>query len=199
MAEPLPPAWPATRAPASPWRLFVVFNRMAMQGFGGVLPVAQRELVEVEGWLTREQFVDLLALSQVLPGPNVINLSVIFGDRHFGWRGSVAATAGLVAAPLVIVLLLAAAYARWRDVPAVAGALRGMAAVAAGLLLATGCKLAVTLRTSPLGRPLAYGLAGAALLLVGGLRWPMVAAVAVLGGAGMAWAAWRLRGERRNG
>ncbi len=193
MAEPVPPAAPALRKPASPWRLFVVFNRMALQGFGGVLPIAQRELVEVEAWLTREQFVDLLALSQVLPGPNVINLSVIFGDRHFGWRGSVAATCGLILAPLAIVLLLAAAYVQWREQPIAAGALRGMAAVAAGLLLATGWKLARTLVRSPLGAAAAFGLMAAALALVALLRWPMVAAVALLGGVGMAWAAWRMR------
>ena len=61
------------RSPKSPGEIFRVFTRLAMQGFGGVLPIAQRELVERERWLTREQFLELLAVAQVLPGPNVVN------------------------------------------------------------------------------------------------------------------------------
>ena len=79
-----------------------------------MLAVAQRELVERLRWLTREQFVELLSLGQVLPGPNIVNLALMFGDRHFGWRGALAALAGMLAVPLVIVLVLAALYARVR-------------------------------------------------------------------------------------
>src|SRR3954468_13783310 len=86
----------APRSPKSPAELFRVFTRLALQGFGGVLPVAQRELVERERWLTREQFVELLSVAQVLPGPNVCNLALIFGDRHFGWRGGLAALGGMI-------------------------------------------------------------------------------------------------------
>ena len=85
----------ATQRPPSVAALFWAFNRLALQGFGGVLPVAQRELVERLRWLTREQFLELLSLSQVLPGPNIINLGLILGDRYFGWRGSLVALAGL--------------------------------------------------------------------------------------------------------
>ena len=103
---------PELRAPRSKSELFVAFTWLALQGFGGVLAVAQRELVERLRWLSKEQFVELLSLSQVLPGPNVINLSLMFGDRHFGWRGALTAVAGMLAAPLVIVLALAALYVR---------------------------------------------------------------------------------------
>ena len=72
--------------------------RLALRGFGGVLPWVHRALVEERGWLTREEFVELLALGQLLPGPNVINLAVMAGDRWFGWRGSVAAVAGMALA-----------------------------------------------------------------------------------------------------
>ncbi len=74
--------------PASPGDLFFTFNRLALQGFGGVLAIAQRELVERKGWLTRQEFVEMLALSQVLPGPNIVNLALMFGDRFFGLRGA---------------------------------------------------------------------------------------------------------------
>src|SRR6476469_8229496 len=107
----------APRKPHSPGEMFRVFNRLALQGFGGVLPIAQRELVERERWLTREQFVELLAVAQVLPGPNVVNLSLMFGDRAFGWRGGLAALGGMLAAPLAVVLALTMVYARFAQHP----------------------------------------------------------------------------------
>ena len=102
---------PTPAVPHSPADLFITFNRMALQGFGGVLAVAQRELVERKRWLTRDQFVELLALSQVLPGPNIVNLALMFGDRFFGLRGAAAALGGMLLVPLVIVLALTALYA----------------------------------------------------------------------------------------
>ena len=84
MAEPT--ALP-NRTPASCGELFRVFNRLALQGFGGVLPIAHRELVERERWLDDTQFAELLTVCQVLPGPNIINMGLILGDRHFGVRG----------------------------------------------------------------------------------------------------------------
>jgi chromate transporter len=184
------------RRPASPGELFRVFNRLALQGFGGVLPVAHRELVERERWLSPEQFVELLTLGQVLPGPNIINIALIIGDRHFGWRGALAACAGLLLVPLFIVLALATVYTQYAALPWVAGALRGMGAVAAGLVVATAVKLARTLKTNPLGRPVALVLAAATAAMVGGLRWPMVWVVLALGGLGMALAWRRLRAQQ---
>jgi chromate transporter len=183
---------PALRQPASCGELFRVFNRLALQGFGGVLPVAHHALVERERWLSPQQFVELLTIGQVLPGPNIINISIIFGDRFFGWRGAAAATAGLLLLPLFIVLALAMVYQRFADLPAVAGALRGMGAVAAGLIIATGVKLSRTLKHNPLGQPAGYALAAATLVMVGILRWPMVGVVLGLGSVGMALAAFRI-------
>jgi chromate transporter len=179
-------------APASPAALFRAFNRLAMMGFGGVLPVAQRELVERLGWLTREQFLELLSLSQVLPGPNVINLGLIYGDRCFGWRGALAACAGMLLLPLLLVLAATAAALRFGDVPAVGGALRGMGVVAAGLVLATAIRLAPGLRANPLGRAGAAVFVAATVLMVAVLRWPLPLVVLALGLPGIALAAWRL-------
>lgn len=183
----------AAARPASCGELFSVFTRLALQGFGGVLPVAQRELVERQRWLTNEQFLEMLSLGQVLPGPNVINLALMVGQHFFGVRGALAAMAGMLCVPLVGVLALAALAAQWQRHPAVAGALRGMGVVAAGLVLATAVRLSMPLRRSPL-TPLGAALvvAGTAVL-VGWLRWPLAAVVLGLGGLGFAWAAWRLR------
>ena len=85
-----PAAAEPTRCAGRPARgeIFRVFNRLALQGFGGVLAVAQRELVERERWMTPAQFVELLSLGQVLPGPNIVNMALMIGDRFFGWRGA---------------------------------------------------------------------------------------------------------------
>lgn len=184
---------PTACRPQSLWELFVVFNRLALQGFGGVLPIAQRELVERVRWLSREEFLELLSIGQVLPGPNVVNVALMIGDRFFGWRGAFVALAGMLMVPTVIVLSLAALYGHFADRPAVAGALRGMGAVAAGLILATAVKLAGALRRSVLGPGLAAMLAAATALLVAFARWPLVWVLAALGPAAVWCAARKLR------
>ena len=178
------------RRPASPGEVFRVFTRLALQGFGGVLPIAQRELVDRERWLTREQFLEMLAVAQVLPGPNVVNLSLMFGDRAFGWRGALAALGGMLLAPLGVVLALTVGYLHYAQHPVVAGMLRGMGAVAAGLIFSTGLKLLPALRRNVLGAGPAFGLV--ALMFTGSalLRVPLPWMLGGLGGLGFALA-WR--------
>ncbi len=200
MAEPVPLGdenEPALLLPASKTELFRVFNRLALQGFGGVLPVAHRHLVERERWLSPAQFLDLLTLSQVLPGPNIVNMALIIGDRFMGWRGALVACGGLLLLPLLIVLSLVVLYQQAAHLPWVAGALRGMGAVAAGLIFAIAIKLAPALRSSPLGWLAAAALVAATALMIGLLRWPMPGVVLGLGALGMAGAGWRLRQLQR--
>ena len=175
--------------PESVADLFFTFNRLALQGFGGVLAVAQRELVERKRWLSAAQFVEMLSVGQVLPGPNIVNLSLMIGDRFFGLRGAFAALAGMLLVPSMIVLALAALYTRFAALTMVSGALRGMGAVAAGLIIATGLKLLSTLKTSPLGLPLCLGFAALTGLAIAVLRWPLVWVVLGLGSVAvlMAW------------
>ena len=180
-------------APASLSELFYAFNRLALQGFGGVLPVAQRELVERRNWLTKDQFVEMLAISQVLPGPNVVNLALMFGDRAFGWRGALAALSGMLLVPMIVVLALTALYARLDQYPMVTGALRGMGAVAAGLVLSTGVKLLGTLRRNPMGLAACLGFGALTLLATVWLRLPLVWVIAGLGSLAIAVAWSRLK------
>jgi chromate transporter len=183
----------ATAAPRSLGELFRVFTLLALQGFGGVLPVAQRELVERRNWLTKDQFVEMLAISQVLPGPNVVNLALMFGDRAFGTRGALAALAGMLLAPMVIVLALTALYVRFDQYPMVTGALRGMGAVAAGLILSTGLKLLGTLRRNVMGLPICLGFGALTLIGTVWLRLPLVGVIVGLGSFAIAVAWMRLR------
>lgn len=175
-----PPSAPLAR-PASRTELFTAFTSLALQGFGGVLAIAQRVLCEQRRWLTREDFVEILAVAQVLPGPNVVNMSLMIGDRFFGWRGALAALAGMMSVPLVLVLALSALYTQFADVPAVAGALKGMGAVAAGMIIGTAIKLAPVLRHNPMGRTACVVIGAAAFVSIALLRWPLLWVLPVLG------------------
>jgi len=189
-------AAPQCQAPGSLRELFFAFNRMALQGFGGVLAVAQHELVERLNWMTREEFVEMLAISQVLPGPNVVNLSLMFGDRHFGLRGAFVALAGMLLVPLFIVLGLTALYAEYSSLPMVSGALRGMGAVAAGLVISTALKLSTTLKKSAMGVPLGLAFALVTFVAIGLLRWPLLWVLLGLGTLAVA-VAWVRLGQAK--
>ena len=187
-----PPAAPVQAQPGPRPRptsltdLFVSFTVLALQGFGGVLAVVQRELVEKKGWMTREEFVEEWSVAQVMPGPNVINLAVVIGDRYFGLRGAAVAVAGMLAMPLLVVIALALIYAEFAGNPHVDGALRGMGAVAAGLITATGFKLAAALGKHPLGIALCAVLGVATFMTIALMRLPLIWVLLGLGGVACA-------------
>ena len=167
--------------PGSLADLFISFTVLALQGFGGVLAVAQRELVERKRWLTNEEFLEEWSVAQIMPGPNIVNLSLMIGARHFGLAGALAALAGMLALPLVLVLLIALVYAQYASHPDVTGALRGMGAVAAGLIIATGFKLSSALKANPLGIPACLVLGGACFAGIALLHWPLAYVLLSLG------------------
>jgi chromate transporter len=181
-AAPEPPPAEQRARPESLTDLFVSFTVLALQGFGGVLAVVQRELVEKKRWMTREEFVEEWAVAQIMPGPNVINLALMIGGRYFGLRGAMVGLAGMLAVPLLVVLGLALVYGQFADDPHVAGALRGMGAVAAGLITATGLKLMVAVKKHPLGVPACLGFGVAAFVSIALLRWPLAYVLLGLGG-----------------
>jgi chromate transporter len=168
--------------PQSLTDLFISFTLLALQGFGGVLAIVQHELVEKKRWMTREEFLEEWAVAQIMPGPNVVNLALMIGARYFGLPGALSALAGMLVLPLVVVLLVTLVYAQFADHPGVTGALRGMGAVAAGLITAAGLRLASTLETSPLGLTLCGLLGVASFIGVALLRLPMTYVLPVLGG-----------------
>ena len=174
------------------------FTWLALQGFGGVLAVVQREMVEKKRWLTRAEFLEDWAVAQVMPGPNVINLALMVGDRYFGLRGAVAAVAGMLTVPLVIILALALLYAHFAGNPQVAGALRGMGAVAGGLIAATGIKLVPALRTHPLGFPVCVVFVVLVFGAIAVLRIPLGWVLLVIGGVACIWT-WSKFAVKREG
>jgi chromate transporter len=167
---------PSLSPPPSVGALFGNFFVVGVLGFGGVLPLARRMIVDQRRWLSAAEFTDVLALCQFLPGANIVNVSVALGGRWHGPLGSVAAITGLLAAPIAIVIALGAVYMRWHEVPAVARGFAGLAASASGLVLATALRVASPLRT----RPRAVLVAAVALAALALFRLPLVWVLVVL-------------------
>ena len=125
--------------------LFVAFAKMSLAGFGGVLYWARRGIVEQHRWMTAEEFNETYALCHFLPGPNIVNLSFVFGSRFRGIAGGIAAFAGLVGPPMVIAMILAALYARYGEIDTLRRILAGVSCAAIGLLMATVLRMMMPL------------------------------------------------------
>ena len=156
--------------------LFIGFLKVGISGFGGVLPFARRMLVEERRWLTADEFNEVLALAQFLPGPNIVNVSVIVGRRFQRVAGSFVAAFGLMLMPMIILLVLASLYAQVAQYPVVERATHGVSAAAAGLVLAVALKMAQPLRKTIWK----VGIALVAFAAIGLARLPLLWVLAVL-------------------
>ena len=190
MTAPTYEASAVRHAPSSKTDLFLSFNWLALQGFGGVLAVVQRELVEKKKWLSLEEFVEDWSVAQILPGPNVINLAIMIGGKHFGWPGALSALLGLLFVPTLLVLFIASAIAGVGETQAMQGALRGMGAVSAGLIMATGIKMLPAVKTNPMGVLICTVLAVATFFAIAIFRLPLSWVLLTLGPLSSIWA-WR--------
>jgi chromate transporter len=184
--------------PSGPRDLFIAFTVLALQGFGGVLAIAQRHLCEEKRWLTRAEFLEMLSLGQLLPGPNVCNVALMIGDKFHGWRGAAAALGGMMLLPLILVLALTALYANFSSVPVVAGALKGMGAVAAGMIVGTALRLGEGLRSSPVGAAGCLVLGAATFVMIAWLRLPLVIVLFGVGVPACVYAWWRIGKPKAN-
>ena len=164
-SPPSPPGMPSLS------ELFISFIIVSVSGFGGALPWARRMIVEQKHWMTTEEFNEAFALAQFLPGPNVVNFSVVFGSRFGGAAGAAVALSGLMGPPLVIVTVLAMLYAQFGELEILGRILSGITAAAAGLLIAVVGKMALPLFTK---------------------RWTWAPAIAILAFAGVAIMRWPL-------
>jgi chromate transporter len=184
-----PPAEPDRPRPTSLTDLFVSFTLIALQGFGGVLAVIQQQVVERKRWMSNEEFIEEWSVAQIMPGPNVCNLAMMIGTRHFGLAGAMSALAGILTVPLILVLCLALVYAQFATQPQLQGALRGMAAVAAGLIAATGLRMSVALTRNVIPLAACIGIAATGFVLLAWIRVPLAAVIGLLGGLGciLAW------------
>lgn len=169
--------------------LFRCFLIVGVTGFGGVLPVFVHEVVRKRAWLEQEEFTELLAVCQVLPGPNIVNMSMVMGMRTCGLSGAFVSVLGLLLLPVILVLALGALYASFAHLPEVEGAVRSIAAAAAGLLIAITARLFWPQRANPV----AIGIGLLVLIAIAWFRMPLLWVLAVLGPVSIALTWWRRR------
>ena len=165
--------------------LFWGFLKIGLSGFGGVMPFAHRMLVEQQRWMTEREFTEALSLSQFLPGPNIVNLSILVGRRFQGPIGAAVATLGLMLMPLFIVLILATLFTEFAHIEAVRGACAGVSAAASGLILSVAFKMGRSLRRLPVH----VAIAASTFVAIALLRMPLLWTLAVMAplSIGMAW------------
>lgn len=172
-------------------QLFRAFAKIALYGFGGVLAWSRRVIVEERRWLQPDEFNELLALCQVLPGPNIVNFSVMFGSRSAGVLGALTALSGLIGPPVILMIAAGILYRRYGDLPEMKGVLAGLAAAAAGLIIATSIQMAhamVRARLQP-----GHLVAVATFIAAGIFRLPLLWIMAVLVPISIAFALWERR------
>ena len=172
--------------PSSAFELFVAFALLSLQSFGGAISFIERTVVQRRRWLSAQDFLGVFAVSQVLPGPTGISFCVLLGDRFFGWRGALAAVAGFLLVPSVVVLSIATLFQHYQHLPWVQGAVHGMGAASVGLILRTASRMARAL----LSHRIALVVALLSFCAVGLLRLPVNLVVLTLGAASVWWA-WR--------
>jgi chromate transporter len=163
-----------------------VYTRISLSGFGGTLFWVRYVLVERKGWLTEQEFVEALALGQLVPGPSVLNMSLMISYRFAGYAGALAAGAGFLGCPFLIVIGIGMLYGRYEHIPLVQQGISGMIAVVVGLLIANGVKMASALPRH--WRPWLFTLL--AFAGVGVFRWPLIGVLGVLAPLGIA-AVWK--------
>jgi chromate transporter len=178
---------PPAVQPPSLVKILLSFSLISLYGFGGVLAWTRRMMVEERRWMTPEEFNDAYALCQFLPGPNIVNLSVVFGSRVRGVAGAAMALSGLLLPPVVIVSILGLLYSLYGDLAAVGRVLSGIVPAAAGLLIATVAKMMAPVLREWRNPALAVG--AAAFVAVGPLGWPLPWVFALLApvSLGLAW------------
>src|SRR5471032_19308 len=138
------PAAPDPIAP-KPLALFIAFCLISVSGFGGVLYWSRRMMVDERKWMTAAQFNEAYALCNFLPGPNIVNFSVVFGRQVRGTTGALVALVGLLGPPFLLVTLFGLLYAIYGEIAALQRVLAGVAAAAAGLTISTSIKMAAPL------------------------------------------------------
>lgn len=152
--------------------LFVAFAQMSLSGFGGVLVFARRGIVNKHRWMSAEEFNETYALSHFLPGPNIVNLSVVFGSRIAGIPGAAAAFTGLVGPPVIIVSALGMLYSYFGQVEALQRTLGGISCAAVGMVIGAALRMMgpLALRRDVV----AFLVIAATFVAIGILRQPLI-------------------------
>ena len=168
------------------------FNHIALASFGGGLSAWSREVIVVEKkWMGEAEFLSAMTMCRILPGANQVNMAVFTGTKMRAVPGAVAAVVGLCFMPMVFVLVMSFLYFRFKEVPAVKGILHGASSAAVALTLAMVVKTGQKCLTGLI--PVA--LFGAAFVLNGLVRLPLLLTLAIVAPLSLIWAWPRKRDE----
>jgi chromate transporter len=165
--------------------LFLAFLEVSLLGFGGPIVWARRIIVQRRGWLSDPEFADILSLCQFLPGPNVVSITVCIGAKFRGPAGALASLLGFIVIPWTVGFALGMLFLSYAHIALLQGILHGIAAAAAGLIIATGIRLLLPHRR----RPIALGFAALAFAGLAIVKLPLL--IVVLGLAPLSSAAAR--------
>jgi len=170
--------------------IFAAFLKLGLTSFGG--PIAhlgyfRTEFVERRKWLSESSYADIVALCQFLPGPNIVNFSIIYGTRLYGFWGAAFALFGLLAPPVALMIVAGMAYSAYGQFPLFRDGLTGLAAAAAGLLVYTAVQMVEPLVRKE--RALQFLVALATFGSVGVMQWSMLWTLLVMApiSIGLAW------------
>lgn len=189
------PELPHASAPPTLLELFLAFAKMSLAGFGGVLGWARRAIVDQHRWMTAEEFNETFALCHILPGPNIVNLTFVFGSRFGGFAGGCAAFAGLIGPPMLIATMLAVLYSRFGDIEALRHALAGVACAAVGLLISVVLRMMMPLIRNRDGLGMLIMVVVFAAIGVARLPLQAVVLAAIPASLAITWL-WRMRGRK---
>jgi chromate transporter len=169
-----------TAAPAavvSIGEIFLEFLIIGATSFGGVVPYLRGSLVTKRHWIDDKEFVEMLSISQSLPGLNATNMAILVGEKLRGWMGSVVAILGICLPGAVLMFAVGAFYRVHGDHVWVTAALKGVAAAAVGLILST----VVSLSKKALSHNFDFVFMAATVLAVNRLHWSVPRALVIVG------------------
>lgn len=175
--------------------LCLAFLQIGLMGFGGLAPAAYHVIVEKKRWYNAREYVELFAICSILPGGNILNASIIIGNRFQGAMGALLALLALLLVPLLLLVLLAVTYDSFSGYEDVRAATAGAASAAAGLIIGTAGKLIRGVEKS--ATSLVFGLA--TLFAIGVMRFPLQLTMLVLAPLAIGWGFYCARQVKKRG
>ncbi|WP_298649670.1 chromate transporter [uncultured Proteiniphilum sp.] len=121
------------------WELFLIFFKIGAFTFGGgyaMIPLIRNEVVNKKGWLGDEEFMDMLAIAQSMPGPIALNTALFVGNKRLGFKGSLFSGAGVILPSFIVILLIAMVFTQFKDNPVVERIFKGIRPAVVALIVA---------------------------------------------------------------
>jgi len=121
------------------WELFLIFFKIGAFTFGGgyaMIPLIRNEVVNKKGWLEDEEFMDMLAIAQSMPGPISLNTALFVGNKRLGFKGSLFSGAGIILPSFIVILLIAMVFTQFKDNPVVERIFKGIRPAVVALIVA---------------------------------------------------------------